>query len=105
MTEAESYLRLALEANVFNHVAPRATTENYALDSFQNLLFSVARFHQYTGRYPTEITVVGYGMKGPRFKELHRAAIRWPAESFHYIGIDPTEASPLAQEGEVFHFL
>ncbi|KAF9020463.1 hypothetical protein BDZ89DRAFT_1072207 [Hymenopellis radicata] len=81
MTEAESYLRLALNANLFANAAstpfPRATTENYALDSFQNLLFS--------------ITVVGYEMKRARFTDLHRVAIRWPEKAFHYIGIDPRQ--------------
>ncbi|KAK0486064.1 hypothetical protein IW261DRAFT_1559494 [Armillaria novae-zelandiae] len=104
-TEAESYLRLALNSNVFGqsaHPYPRATTENYALDSFQNLLFSIARFHEYSGRYPDHITVVGYEMKRARFTDLHRAALRWPKEKFHYIGIDPKaeQASALARQGE-----
>ncbi|KAK0195672.1 hypothetical protein F5146DRAFT_1101110 [Armillaria mellea] len=104
-TEAESYLRLALNSNVFGESVqpyPRATTENYALDSFQNLLFSIARFHEYSGRYPDHITVVGYEMKRARFTDLHRAALRWPKQKFHYIGIDPKaeEASALARQGE-----
>lgn len=78
------------------------TTEDDALDSYQNLLFSVARFHEYTGRYPKKITVVGYEMKRRRFEELHRAAIRWPEDKFHYIGIDAEgEQVALAREGEV----
>lgn len=80
----------------------RATTEDYASDSFQNLLYSIARFHEYTGRYPSHITVVGYEFKRRRFTELHRAALRWPRERFEYIGID-AEGEELikAQEGEV----
>jgi hypothetical protein len=107
VTEAESYMRLALAANVFNTSstsAPflRATTENYALDSYQNILFSIARFHECTGRYPENITVVGYQMKKRRFEELHRAAIRWPKERFHYIGVDIEDNhSAQALEGEV----
>lgn len=78
------------------------TTENHALDSFQNLLFSIARFHEYTGRYPEKITVVGYQMKRQRFVDLHRAAIRWPRDKFEYIGIDPEgEEGLAAQDGEV----
>ncbi|KAG7449592.1 uncharacterized protein BT62DRAFT_962968 [Guyanagaster necrorhizus] len=104
-TEAESYLRLALNSNVFggsSHPYPRATTENYALDSFQNLLFSIARFHEYSGHYPDQITVVGYEMKRACFTDLHRIAVRWPKEKFHYIGIDPKaeDASALARQGE-----
>ncbi|KAK0226181.1 hypothetical protein IW262DRAFT_1446919 [Armillaria fumosa] len=87
---------------IFTRPYPRATTENYALDSFQNLLFSIARFHEYSGHYPDHITVVGYEMKRARFTNLHRAALRWPKEKFHYIGVDPKaeEASALARQGE-----
>ncbi|KAL0956222.1 hypothetical protein HGRIS_002378 [Hohenbuehelia grisea] len=105
-TEAESYMRLALKANLFKLPAgaahsPRATTEDFALDSFQNLLFSIARFHEYTGRYPENITVVGYEMKRERFTKLHRAALRWPIERFHYVGADPGGQEGVeAQQGE-----
>lgn len=82
---------------------PRATTETYALDSYQNLLFSFARFHEITGRYPVQVTVVGYEMKRRRFEELHRAALRFPATHFEYIGIEPAkeEESESARIGEV----
>ncbi|KAL1681792.1 hypothetical protein EV122DRAFT_260322 [Schizophyllum commune] len=105
-TEAESYLRLAQASNAFGVPASmypfaRATTEDYALDSYQNLLFSIARFHEYTGRYPVKITVVGYEMKRARFIELHRRAIRWPEDKFEYIGVDPEgEEKTNAAEGE-----
>ncbi|KII92000.1 hypothetical protein PLICRDRAFT_36770 [Plicaturopsis crispa FD-325 SS-3] len=101
-TEAESYLRLALAAGLLpSSDGPflRATTEEHALDSYQNLLFSIARFHEYTGRYPTSITVVGYEMKRRRFTELHRAALRWPLARFRYIGVDPLGTE--AQDGEL----
>ncbi|KAG6886305.1 hypothetical protein C0993_006715 [Termitomyces sp. T159_Od127] len=103
-TEAESYMRLALAADVFlSNVTPfvRATTEDHALDSYQNLLFSIARFHEYTGRYPTKITVVGYEFKQARFTDLHRRALRWPMENFQYIGVDPADHHrPNLEEGE-----
>ena len=79
----------------------RATTENYALDSFQNLLFSIARFREFTGHYPEHITVVGYDFKRPRFTQLHRAALRWPMEKFTYIGVDHDDHDRGAIEGEV----
>lgn len=110
-TEADSYLRLALASNLFQTSPspqtqdltpfPRATTENYALDSFQNLLFSIARFHEYTGRWPEKVTVVGYEMKRRRFTELHRGAMRWPIGKFNYVGIDAQGEGNLAQQGEV----
>lgn len=46
--------------------AQRATVEEYALDSYENLLYSIARFREVTGRWPGKITVVGYGMKRRR---------------------------------------
>ncbi|TYJ52694.1 hypothetical protein B9479_006700 [Cryptococcus floricola] len=73
----------------------RTATEEYALDSYQNLLFSIARFREVTGNWPKKITVVGYGMKRKRFQNLHRAAIQFPASAFEYIGIDDTgDTSP-----------
>ena len=80
----------------------RATTEDYALDSYQNLLFSLARFHEYTGRWPSRITVVGYEMKRRRFTDLHRAALRWPADRFEYVGVDAEgDDAEVARKGEV----
>ncbi|KAG5351867.1 hypothetical protein C0989_004690 [Termitomyces sp. Mn162] len=103
-TEAESYMRLAVAADVFLTKSPpftRATTEDHALDSYQNLLFSIARFHEYTTRYPAKITVVGYEFKRTRFTDLHRRALRWPIEKFHYIGVDPqTHHRLTVEEGE-----
>ena len=81
---------------------PTSPTEDDALDSYQNLLFSIARFHEYTGRWPARITVVGYEFKRRRFTELHRAALRWPAARFDYVGIDAEgEDLSAAQNGEV----
>jgi len=92
-TEAESYLRLAQAARLLpDHLLfERSTTENYALDSFQNLLFSIARFHEFTGHFPSTITIVGYEFKKPRFTNLHREALRWPIDKFNYIGVDPND--------------
>lgn len=101
-------MRLALSADVFQSPTSfaRVTTEDHALDSFQNLLFSIARFHEYTGNYPTKITVVGYEFKRARFDDLHRAALRWPKENFEYIGVDPdNEHNVIAEQGEVSQFV
>ncbi|KAM5533031.1 hypothetical protein V8D89_013299 [Ganoderma adspersum] len=115
-TEAESYMRLAAVSNLLpttpgtlhnsqqskSPLLLRATTEDYALDSYQNLLFSIARFHEYTGRWPSKITVVGYEMKRRRFTDLHRAALRWPADRFDYVGIDAEdEDAAAARQGEL----
>jgi hypothetical protein len=41
-------------------------------------------------------------MKRKRFEQLHRAALRWPADRFHYVGIglDPANEKE-AWDGEV----
>lgn len=70
-------------------VENRSFTEEYARDSYENLLFSICRFRQLTGRYPREITVVGFEFKRDRFISLHRRALRFPKQRFHYVGIDP----------------
>ena len=41
----------------------RAVVEDFARDSLENLLFSIARFRQVTGRYPARFTVVGFDFK------------------------------------------
>lgn len=49
----------------------------------------VNRFKEITGDYPKRITVVGYDFKGERFENLHRAALRFPADAFTYVGLHP----------------
>ncbi|EMD37531.1 hypothetical protein CERSUDRAFT_136170 [Gelatoporia subvermispora B] len=111
-TEAESYMRIATLSDALPLSQPvtgldmivRATTEDFALDSFQNLLYAIARFHEYTGRYPEDITVVGYEMKRRRFTELHRAALRWPESRFHYLGVDVEgDEAVRAKDGEIMN--
>lgn len=108
-TEGTSYLSLALTLNIINSSKSRTTTENFALDSFQNLLFSIARFYEVVGRYPEKITVVGYEMKRKRFEELHREALRWPFDdgnhTWSYIGNDPGGHVEQAYEGEVSYYI
>lgn len=111
-SEAQSYLELALGSfQQDDSWRARAFTEDYALDSFQNLFFSIMRFHELaiavgnTGRasWPTKITVVGFEMKQRRFVELHRHALRWPEDKFEYVGVDlldPTERAK-SWQGEV----
>ena len=74
----------------FADMFPRVTTEateDPALDSFQDVLFFIARFRELTGAYPTRIAVVGHDFKRRRFERLHRLALRWPKFRFTYIGI------------------
>ena len=70
-------------------VRARTTTEEFARDSFENLLFSVCRFHEVTGHYPERITVVSLPHKRDRFVDAHRAALRYPSSRFDYVGVGP----------------
>ena len=74
-------------------VRARTTTEEYATDSFENLMFSICRFREVTGKYPTEISVVSFSFKQQRFETLHSSALQWPSNRFHYIGVDPSSST------------
>jgi len=111
--ESHSYLFLAralsllstpssVPADNFDSLSHRTTTEDHALDSYQNVLFALARFRAFTGRYPTRMTVVGFEMKRKRFEELHLRAVRWPSVQDHwsYVGIDMEDVRGSLEEAE-----
>ncbi|KAK5149057.1 hypothetical protein LTR04_000141 [Oleoguttula sp. CCFEE 6159] len=47
--------------------------EEYATDSFQNLLFSILRFRRAVGTWPRMITVVTHAFKAERFLDFYRS--------------------------------
>lgn len=94
-SEAESY-QSAMEQTVAldeNLNSKRIILEESSTDSYQNLLFSILEYRKALGYYPLMITVVTHAFKTERFTELHRRAIRWPAERFRVIGINPSFTS------------
>ena len=84
-SEGESYWRLAEQFGWWGKagVVERAVAEEFARDSFENLLFGIARFWKCTGRCPREIDVVNWEFKRERF-EFHRQTVRWPGDHHHY---------------------
>ncbi len=88
-SEAESYFEIARDHGWWEEssVADRAVTEEYARDSLENLLFSIAVFKQQTGRWPEKVTVVGWIFKERRY-DLHRQALKWPKSKFVYVGVN-----------------
>ncbi|CAN0449799.1 unnamed protein product, partial [Laminaria digitata] len=90
-SEGESYFFVADHYDWWGKpdLRARALTEDFARDSFENILFSICRFKEITGDYPAKITIVGYDFKEDRFQNLHRAALRFPAEEFRYVGLHP----------------
>jgi hypothetical protein len=87
LPEAYSYYYAAQHHHWFGTpaVARRAILEDFARDSFENLLFGLCRFKEYTGSYPEHVTLVSWAFKERRFG-LHREAIAFPAERFRYAG-------------------
>lgn len=87
-TEALSYWLAADAHDWWGHseVRIRAHVEDFARDSFENLLFGICRFRELAGYAPEMVTMVSWEFKRQRFEDLHREAIGWPREKFRYIG-------------------
>lgn len=87
LSEAFSYYHAARHHDWFGHpaVAARAILEEFARDSFENLLFGLCRAKEYAGSYPEHVTVVSWAFKERRFG-LHREAVGLPAGRFSYSG-------------------
>lgn len=60
--------------------------QEHARDSFENLVFSVCRFREVTGRYPVNVVVASFEFKHERFAGLHLKALRWPGQRFRFLG-------------------
>lgn len=100
-SEARGYLRIADHNGWWSRegVRDRAVAEEFARDSFENLLFSICRFRERTGCYPARITVVSWGFKRERF-DHHREALRFPPGRFTFVGVNDPEDLEAAMEGE-----
>lgn len=81
------------DANVRQDIVGRTVIEDFARDSFENLLYSICRFHQVVRTYPRHVSVVSWGFKRERF-EYHRAVLRLPAARFRFVG--PNDPPDLA---------
>ncbi|KAJ1928851.1 hypothetical protein IWQ60_001703 [Tieghemiomyces parasiticus] len=78
-SEAQSYWQLAQGQGWFkSDNLWRATTEEFARDSFENILFSMCRFYELTGHYPRKLSVISYPFKQKRYETLHRVALKIP---------------------------
>ncbi|CCH59230.1 hypothetical protein TBLA_0B03920 [Henningerozyma blattae CBS 6284] len=77
---------MSLEALFTDYI----NTEEYSLDSFDNLIYSIYRFAQLNDKnYPTEITISGFGFKEKRFLKYHAMAIDYPIENITYLSSEP----------------
>lgn len=100
-SEAQGYWLIAEQFKWWSksEVRLRSTTEEFALDSYQNLLFSICRFKECVESYPEQVIVVGWGYKAQRF-DFHRASIRFPKERFHYESVNNPVDIIMAQTQE-----
>jgi len=101
-SEAASYYYVAKYRKLFDdspNILDRVFLEEHARDSFENLLFSICRFHEVTGHYPKKITMVGFDFKKDRFVKLHRYAIKFPEAQFTYVGIRPVSSGGNGHNG------
>ena len=101
-SEAYSYWVAAEAKNWWGHpeVKNRTVIEEFARDSMENVMFSLCRFREVYSAYPRFLTVVSYSYKKKRFTDLHRAAVAWPLDKFHFIGVDP-EVNPYNDQGNI----
>ena len=65
------------------------TTEEFSLDSFDNLVYSIYRFEEVNKKFPQKITIIGFAFKMSRFISCHAKAIDYPQSNITYVGIDP----------------
>jgi len=100
-SEAEGYWRLANRFDWWglNEVEQRSATEGYARDSFENLLFSICRFREWTGEYPQHVDLLSWEFKRERF-DLIRGALRLLEDKFTFIGVNQPPDLAAATAGE-----
>jgi hypothetical protein len=86
LSEAQSYLNAAVAADGSESVNS-VILEDQATDTYQNILFSILKYHAVKGCYPGSIVVVTHDFKSQRV-HLHQQAIRW-SKSFRVYALNP----------------
>ena len=101
ISEAQSYWMVANHFDWWGATGAclRTSTEEFARDSFENLLFGICRFFECVRNYPKEIRVVSWAFKQSRFN-LHREAINFPKSRFRFEGFNNPEDLLSATSGE-----
>ncbi|SCV05799.1 LANO_0H15434g1_1 [Lachancea nothofagi CBS 11611] len=69
--------------------AKHIATEEFALDSLENLLYSIVNFQAATSNCPSKVTIAGFGFKKKRFQDYHTIAIDYPASQLNYLSYEP----------------
>lgn len=67
----------------------RILLEERALDSYQNILFSIIHFWRSTSAWPRHLTIVSHQFKRRRLAEAHCTALSFPLANVKFVGINP----------------
>lgn len=96
ISEAQSYYNLIKHLGLLDD---QVFIEEFAKDSFENVLFSLCKFKEVTGNYPEIMTFVGFEFKRFRFENLHfEKALNF--KNYNYIGFDPVP--PYEKESDAY---
>lgn len=99
-----------LRGDKYNDYPARIFTEDRAMDSLQQIMFSLTEFNNRYSNFPEEMTVISYELKRERFEKLHfktakelmlpsaqpRIDVSWQGTPT-FIGIDPRELKQYAK--------
>ncbi|XDG03886.1 hypothetical protein ABKA04_003501 [Annulohypoxylon sp. FPYF3050] len=94
LSEARSYANLASANTYFGilsetEAAGRISSEERALDSYYNVLFSLTKFWEDYGKWPEKLTLVSHTFKRERLVDCHCGAIGFPLNRVDFVGVDP----------------
>lgn len=94
LSEGATYWHAARAMNWFGHpeVEQRAFAEEFARDSFENLLFSVLLYHRHAARLPDLITITGWDFKEERY-DFHASTLGL-LSIMRYVGVNTPEDAP-----------
>lgn len=96
VSEASSYELLAksIVEDSRSDLWNRVILEEFARDSFENVLFLICKFYETKKIYPEQVTIVGFEFKRDRFVNCHLSgALGYPEKSVTYIGNSPAPPS------------
>ncbi len=96
MAAANDYFGLGLQPE---HRREHVLVEERALDSYQNVLFSLTLFYARFDAWPQRLVLVSHGFKKLRLVGGHCVAIGWPLGRVTFLGLDPPGMAPAAGGG------
>lgn len=91
ISEAITYFQLAKKlCHEDASLLARINIEEYARDSFENVLFLLCRFYELFNAYPENLVIVGFEFKEKRFVLHHlEQALCFPRDKVKYVGSLP----------------